>query len=58
MATQVIGDDVDIPSGIVGFNLGEQGNVPLGIAREGTSGHFLAVTHAQCTIDPDFFWSA
>lgn len=53
-----MGDNVDFPRGIVGFNCGQQGQLPLGIAREGTSGHFLAVSNTQGSIDPDYFWSA
>ncbi len=29
---EIIADDEDLPRGIVGFNVGKQGDVPLGVA--------------------------
>lgn len=42
---QVVSDDKDIPSRIVGFNVGQRGIVALGIARGCTAQH-LAIAHA------------
>ena len=54
VTTEIIGDDEDVAFGIVGFDVGEQGDVPFGVARSGASGHFLAIAHPQCPVDPGF----
>ncbi len=55
---EIIGDDEDVARGIVGFDVGEQGNVVRRVARGGTSGQLLAIAHAQCSIDPGFLRAA
>ena len=46
VTTEVIRDDVDIASRIVGFNVGQQRDVAFGVARSGTAGQLLAIAHA------------
>ena len=57
VTAQVVSDDKDIPSRIVGFNVGQRGNVALGIARGCTAGQHLAIADPQRPIDPGFFGS-
>ncbi len=45
MAAEVISDNEDLARQVVGFNVGQQGDVALGIARSRTSGHLLAIAH-------------
>ena len=45
MTAEIIGDDEDIASRIIGFNVGERGNIALGIARSRTAGQHLAIAH-------------
>src|SRR5271157_2717405 len=45
MAAEIISNDEDVPGRIVGFNVGQRGNVALGVARSGTPGQFLAIAH-------------
>ena len=45
MAAEVISDNEDVARGIVDFDVGEQGDVPFGVARSGASGQFLAIAH-------------
>jgi len=45
MAAEIISNDEDISGRIVGFNVGQRGNVALGVARSGTPGQHLAITH-------------
>ena len=45
MAAEIIRNHEDIPGRIVGFNVGQRGNVALGVARSGTSGQLLAIAH-------------
>jgi hypothetical protein len=52
MAAQIVGDDENIASRVVGLNVLEQFNIVLGIARSGTVRDFLAITHPQRPIDP------
>src|SRR6266852_5701418 len=52
MAAEIISNDEDVPGRIVGFNVGQRGNVPLGIARSGTPGQHLPIAHAQRSIVP------
>ncbi len=54
VTTEIIGDDEDVAFGIVGFDVGEQGDVPFGVARSGAAGQFLAIAHPQCPVDPGF----
>ncbi len=58
MAGEVIGDDEDVARGVVGFDIGEQGDVVRQVARGGTPGQFLAVAHAQRPIHPGFLRAA
>ena len=58
VTAQIVSDDKDIPSWIVGFNVGERGNVALGIARGRTARQFLAIAHTQRPIHPGFLRSA
>jgi hypothetical protein len=44
VTAQVVGDDEDIPRGIVRFDGLEELNVVLGVPRKGTSGDLLAIT--------------
>jgi len=53
MTAQVVGDDEDIASWIVCFDVLEQLNIILGITRSGTSGKFFAITNPQCPVNPD-----
>jgi hypothetical protein len=55
VAAQIIGDDEDIPAGIVRFDGFEQFNVAFGVTRGGTSGDFLAIAHPERPIHPGFF---
>ncbi|GHO66781.1 hypothetical protein KSC_056730 [Ktedonobacter sp. SOSP1-52] len=52
MATQIIGDNEDVASRIVRFDLFEEFNVVLGIARRRTFDHFFAIADAERSIDP------
>ena len=45
VTAQVVRDDKDLPSRIVGFNVGQRGNVAFGIARGCTAGQHLAIAH-------------
>ncbi len=51
---EIIADDEDVTAGIVGFDVGQQGDVPFGVARGSTPGQLLAIAHPQCPIDPGF----
>ena len=46
VTTEIIGDDEDVADRIISFDGGSQSNVAFGIAREGTTGQFLAIAHA------------
>ena len=46
MTGEVIGDDEDVPPGIVRFDLLKQSDVIGRVARGDTTGQFLAITHA------------
>src|SRR5260370_36690378 len=58
VAREIVSEDEDIPVRIVGFDVGQQGDVALGVARGGTAGQLLAITHPQCPVDPGFLRSA
>ncbi len=45
MTAQIIGDDEDVTSGIVRFNVSKQSDVVLGVTRGRTAGQFLAVAY-------------
>ncbi len=53
MAAQIVRDDENVPLGVVGFDVLEQFNVVLGIARSRTARDFLAIADSQRAIDPD-----
>jgi hypothetical protein len=55
VAGKVVSDHEDVACRIVGLDVGKQSDVVGGVARGGTSGHLLAIAHAQCAIDPGFF---
>ena len=44
VTTEIVRDDEDVPRWIVRFDVLEQLDVVLGIARNGTTGHLLAIT--------------
>ena len=52
MATQVVGDNEDIPRWIVRFTILEQLNVVLGITRSRTARDLFAIADSQRSIDP------
>jgi len=52
VTAQIVGDDEDIPRGIVRFDVLEELNVVLGVTRKGTSGDLLAIADAQRPVDP------
>src|SRR5207247_95136 len=58
VSTEIIGDHVDCASGIGHFNVSQQGNVALRVARCGTAGDLLAITNPQCAIHPDLLLAA
>ncbi len=45
MAAEVIGDDEDIARGVIGLNVGQQGDVAFRVARESTPGQLLAIAY-------------
>src|SRR5258708_2697469 len=51
---EIIGDDEEIPSWIVSFDVGEQGNVALGVTRSRAAGQLFAIAHPQRPVDPGF----
>ena len=52
MTAQIVGDDENVPCGIVGFDVFEQLDVILGIARSRTAGKLLAIADSQGPVDP------
>jgi hypothetical protein len=52
LATQIVGNDEKVAGWIVRFDVLEQLDGGLGIARRRTSGHFFTVAHPQRPIDP------
>src|SRR6266702_2645957 len=58
MTAEIIGDDEDLAQRIVGFNVGERGNVAFRVARSRASGQFLPITYPQRSIHPGFLGSA
>ena len=55
VAGKIVSDDEDVARRIVRFDVSEQGNIIRRVARGGASSQFLAITHAQRSIDPGFF---
>ena len=51
--TEIICNNENVPSWVVGLDVLEQLNVVLGIACSSASGHFFAVTDPQGSRDPD-----
>ena len=58
MTREIISDVENVAGGIVGFDVGQQGDVAFGIARSRTAGHFFAITYPQRPIDPRFLGTA
>ncbi len=58
VTAEIVGDDEDVATGIVGFDVGQQRDVTLGVARSSTPGQFLAIAHAQRPVDPGLFGPA
>jgi hypothetical protein len=54
---EIIADDEDITRGIVGFNVGEQSDVALGVARSRAASEFLAIAYPERPIDPGLLGS-
>ncbi len=52
VTAEIVADNEDVASGIVGFDIGQESNVAFGIARSRTQSQCFAITHAQCPIDP------
>ena len=45
MAAEVIGDNEDVARGVIGLNVGQQGDVAFRVARSGALSQFLAIAH-------------
>jgi hypothetical protein len=58
MAGEIVGDTEDVARCVVGFDVRKQGDVVGRVARGGTPGQFLAITHAQRSIHPGFLRTA
>jgi hypothetical protein len=54
MTAEIVCDDENVARWIVRFDVFEQFNVVLGIARSGTFGDLLAIADSQRPIDPQF----
>jgi hypothetical protein len=54
VAGEIVGNDVNVSAGIVGFDVLKQSNIVGRVARSSTAGQFPTVVHAQCSIDPRF----
>ena len=54
MAASVIGDNEDVACGVIGLDVGKPRNVTFRVARSGALSQFLAIAHAQRSIDPGF----
>lgn len=55
VTAQIVGNNENIASGIVGFNQLQEFDVVRRVARGSTSGQSFAIAHAQCPIDPGLF---
>jgi hypothetical protein len=53
VTAQVVGDNENIARRIVSFDVFEELNVVLGVARRGTPRDLFAIAYPQCAIDPD-----
>ncbi len=58
VAGEVVGDDEDVARRIIGFDVPKESNVVRRVARGGALGQFLAIAHAQRSIDPGFLGTA
>ncbi len=55
MAGQIIGNHKDVSCRVVGFDVGKERNIALGVARGRAAGQLLAIAHTQRSIDPSLF---
>src|SRR5262249_25493536 len=53
---QVIGDQIEVPPGMVRFDSGQERDVLFGVARGRTPRQLLAVADPQPAIDPGLLW--
>ena len=58
MTAQIIGNHENVACRVIGFDVGKQGNVVRRVARGGTAGQLLAITHTQRSIHPGFLRTA
>jgi hypothetical protein len=58
MTTEIIRDDEDVTTGIIGFDVLKERDVVRGVAGSNTTSQFLAVSHAECSIDPGLLRTA
>jgi len=54
VTAEIVGNDEEVASRIVGFNIGQKRDVAFGIARGGAPGEFLAIAHSERSVDPGF----
>ena len=45
MTAEIISDNEDVAHGVIGLDVGEQGDVAFGVARSGTSGQLFAIAY-------------
>ncbi len=55
VTTESVGDDEQVAPGVVGFDVGQQGNVAFGIARSRTARHLFAAAHAASAPETHVF---
>ncbi len=58
MAGEIVGDNEDVARRIVGFDVRKPRDIVRRVARGGTPGQFLAITHTQRSIHPGFLRTA
>src|SRR5258708_17642934 len=58
VAGEVVGDNENVAHRIVSFDAFEESNIVRRVARSGASSQFLAIAHAQCSVDPGFLRAA
>jgi len=58
VTAEIIGDDENVASGVVSFNVGQESNVAFRVARSRTERQLLAIAHAQGSVDPRLLGSA
>ena len=46
VTAEIVADQEDVSAGVVGFDIGQQSDVPLGVARSSTPGQFLAIAYS------------